>query len=159
MRFEIHQVDPESPGFADVVACEVESFDNPLQSIFRFFYPIFGDEPEHDKKVALDNLVQLQRQWTREDPDSIWLKIVDTENNNKVACGLLMKIHKTNPFASKSKGEESAVWYPRGSQREYIDECLRIFNEPREKFMQRPHLCRYPPSDISIKDGELMKIT
>lgn len=143
MRFQVQQIDPESAEFADVVACEVDSFDNPPQSIFRFFYPIFGDESEDEKKVALQNLVELQRQWARDDPDSVWYKAIDTENDNRIAGGLLIKIHKTNPFDSSKSKDESAVWYPAGSQREYIDECLRIFNAPREKFMQRPHLCAY----------------
>ncbi|KAL4865160.1 hypothetical protein BDV12DRAFT_155466 [Aspergillus spectabilis] len=144
MRFQIHQVDPESAEFADVVACEVNSFDSPHQSIFRFFYPIFGPEPEDEKKNALQNLVQLQRQWARDDPDSVWLKVIDTENNNKIAGGLLIKIHKNNPFPSTGEKEsDSAIWYPAGSQREYIDQAMRIFNEPRERFLQRPHLYSY----------------
>ncbi|KAL2826710.1 hypothetical protein BDW59DRAFT_145071 [Aspergillus cavernicola] len=143
MRFQIHHVNPESPSFADVVACEIESFDNPLQSIFRFFYPIFGNESESEKYLALDNLVQLQRQWARDDPDTVWTKVIDTESDNQVAAGLLVKIHKTNPFDSPKIKDESAVWYPPGGQREYIDECLRIFNAPREKFMARPHIYFY----------------
>ncbi|KAL3474056.1 hypothetical protein BJX99DRAFT_186307 [Aspergillus californicus] len=143
MRFQVHQVDPESDEFADVVACEVDSFENPPQSIFRFFYPIFGDESAHENKTALRNLVELQRQWARDDPDSIWYKAIDTENGNRIVGGLLIKIHKENPFNSLKSKDESAVWYAAGSQRQYIDECLRIFNAPREKFMQRPHVCEY----------------
>ncbi|KAL2809140.1 hypothetical protein BJX63DRAFT_424063 [Aspergillus granulosus] len=141
MRFEIHQVDPESPEFADLVACEVTSFDKPFQSIFRFFYPIFGPETDEEKKTALANLVALQRQWARDDPDSIWLKVIDKEDGDKIVAGLLIKVHKENPF-NKAK-DESAVWYAAGGQREYIDAALRIFNEPRERFMQRAHLYSY----------------
>ncbi|KAL4784893.1 hypothetical protein BJX76DRAFT_356630 [Aspergillus varians] len=149
MRFQIQQIDPSFPSFADVVACEVNSFNNPHQPIFRFFYPIFGPESKDEKTLALDNLVQLQRTWAREDPDTIWLKAIDTENNNKVAGGLLIKIPKTNPFISDKRKGESATWYPPGSQREYIDECMAIFNAPRERFMQRPHLC----TDLTSADS------
>ncbi|KAL4917387.1 hypothetical protein BDW62DRAFT_201819 [Aspergillus aurantiobrunneus] len=143
MRFQMHQIDPSTPEFTDIVACEITSFNNPYQSIFRFFYPIFGPESDEEKAPAFESLVQLHRQWAREDPDSIWLKAIDTENNNKIVGGLLLKIHKSNPFAPAKAKADSAVWYPPGSKREYIDECLRIFNGPREKFMQRPHLYSY----------------
>ncbi|KAL4883574.1 hypothetical protein BJY04DRAFT_184910 [Aspergillus karnatakaensis] len=143
MRFELHQTDPSSPDFAELVACEVTSFDNPHQSIFRFFYPIFGPEAEEQKRTELKNLVDLQRQWAVDDPDSVWLKVIDTEQNNKIAGGLLIKVHRQNPFTAKKEKEDSAVWYPAGSQREYIDEAMKIFNEPRERFMQRPHLYSY----------------
>ncbi|KAL4993214.1 hypothetical protein BDV10DRAFT_29942 [Aspergillus recurvatus] len=145
-RFQIHQVDPSSDEFANLIACEVASFDNPYQSIFRFLYPIFGDESEEEKATALENLIELHRQWAREDPDSIWLKASDSENDNRVAGGLLIKVHRTNPFAgdqNKPRMMESATWYPPGSRREYINQCLAIFNAPREKFMQRPHVYSY----------------
>jgi GNAT superfamily N-acetyltransferase len=144
MRFEIHQVNPESPEFGDLVACEVTSFDKPFQSIFRFFYPIFGAESESEKKTALANLIELQRQWARDDPDSIWLKVIDKEEGDKIVGGLLIKVHKENPFSRDKGKDESAVWYPPGGQREYIDAALGIFNEPRERFMQRAHLCTSP---------------
>ncbi|KAL2856757.1 hypothetical protein BJX68DRAFT_263297 [Aspergillus pseudodeflectus] len=143
MRFEIHQVNPESPEFGDLVACEVTSFDKPFQSIFRFFYPIFGAESEQEKKTALANLVELQRQWARDDPDSIWLKVIDKEEGDKIVGGLLIKVHKENPFTRDKGKDESAVWYPPGGQKEYIDAALKIFNEPRERFMQRAHLYSY----------------
>ncbi|KAJ0414806.1 hypothetical protein BJY00DRAFT_318461 [Aspergillus carlsbadensis] len=143
MRFEIHRVNPESPEFVDLVACEVTSFDNPFQSIFRFFYPIFGGESEEEKRIALVNLVELQRQWARDDPDSIWLKVIDKEERDKIVGGLLIKVHRANPFAKVDGKDESAVWYPPGGQRAYIDAALRIFNEPRERFMQRAHLYSY----------------
>ncbi|KAL2824573.1 hypothetical protein BJY01DRAFT_241678 [Aspergillus pseudoustus] len=147
-RFEIHQVNPESPEFADLVACEVTSFEKPFQSIFRFFYPIFGAESEQEKRVALANLVTLQRQWARDDPDSVWLKVIDKEEGDKIVGGLLIKVHQANPFTgdegiTKQKKDDSAVWYPPGGQRDYIDAALAIFNEPRERFMQRPHLYSY----------------
>ncbi|KAL4988093.1 hypothetical protein BDW68DRAFT_99297 [Aspergillus falconensis] len=143
-RFLIQPADPLSPEFAEIVACEIASFNTPYQSIFRFFYPIFGGESSEEKNLALEDLIEQQRQWARDDPDSIWLKAIDTENNNKLVGGLLMKIHMTNPFAGdKLKEKSSAVWYPPGSQREYIDQCLEIFSAPREKFMQRPHVYFY----------------
>ncbi|RDW79324.1 uncharacterized protein DSM5745_06176 [Aspergillus mulundensis] len=143
MRFQIHQVDLSSPEFEALIACEVESFNNPHQSIFRFFYPIFGDESPEEKEQALKSLIELHRQWVRSDPDSIWLKAIDTQNNNKIVGGLLIKIHRTNPFAKPKTASDSALWYPSGSKRAYIDACLALFNSPRQKFMQRAHLYSY----------------
>ncbi|PTU20002.1 hypothetical protein P175DRAFT_0502149 [Aspergillus ochraceoroseus IBT 24754] len=145
MRFQIHEVPFDADDFEELIACEVASFDRPQQSIFRFFYPIFGEEPQEAKDVAFTNLVELKRQWCRDDPDALWLKVTDTEHQGKIVGGLLLKIHQTNPFARKSSKEtsQSAVWYPAGSQREYIDECTRIFSEPYERYMQRPHVYLY----------------
>ena len=66
----------------------------------------------------------------------------DTEDGDKIVGGLLIKIHRANPFTKDKQKNESAVWYPPGVQREYIEACLSIFNAPREKFMARPHLCK-----------------
>ncbi|KAL4982462.1 hypothetical protein BDW68DRAFT_195338 [Aspergillus falconensis] len=111
--FQIRQVDPSGDGFANLIACEVASFDNPYQSIFRFLYP-----------ATLKNLTDPHRQWAGEDPDSIWLKAVDTENDNRIAA-------HDDGFSS---------WYPLGSRKEHINQCLALFYAPREKVMQRPHI-------------------
>ncbi|KAF7182822.1 hypothetical protein CNMCM7691_002483 [Aspergillus felis] len=144
MRFQLSEVHHDTDEFEEVVACEVASFEHPQQSIFRFFYPIFGHESEVEKQTAFRNLVELQRQWSRDDPDVVWIQAIDTQNNNKVVGGLLMKVHKENRPAQKDDDEhQSAFWYPAGSQRKYIDECLRIFTAPHEKYMQRPHVYLY----------------
>ncbi|GAQ04113.1 hypothetical protein ALT_1434 [Aspergillus lentulus] len=141
MRFQLSEVHHEADEFEELVACEVASFEHPQQSIFRFFYPIFGHESPAEKQTAFRSLVELQRQWSRDDPDIVWIKAVDTQNNNKIVGGLLMKVHKKNPTPQKDNyGHQSAFWYPAGSQRKYIDECLRIFTGPHEEFMQRPHV-------------------
>jgi hypothetical protein len=143
MRFQVSEVHHEADEFEELVACEVASFEHPQQSIFRFFYPIFGHETPAEKQTAFRRLVELQRQWSRDDPDIVWIKAVDTENNNKIVGGLLMEVHREDPTAGKKDGgHQSAFWYPAGSQRKYIDECLRIFTAPHEKFMQRPHVCK-----------------
>ncbi|KAL4948053.1 hypothetical protein BDW69DRAFT_203827 [Aspergillus filifer] len=143
IRFQIHEIPPSDPSFPDLIAVEIESFNNPFQSIFRFFYPVFGPESDEEKKIAHANLIELHRKWAREDPDSIWLKVVDTEDDDKIVGGLLIKIHKVNPFSKDRQKDESALWYPPGSQRDYIDACLSLFNVPRERFMARPHLYSY----------------
>ncbi|KAL2786146.1 hypothetical protein BJX66DRAFT_346983 [Aspergillus keveii] len=144
MAHAMGKIDPESPEFEEVIAGQIDSFNKPYQSLFRLYYPIFGHESEEEKKVAFKNLVELERQWARDDPDCRWIRAIDTEQNNKLAAGALFKISKENPFGpNKSKKDESAVWYPAGGQREYIDEAARILGAPRERYMQRPHLYCY----------------
>ncbi|GIC94981.1 uncharacterized protein Aud_002313 [Aspergillus udagawae] len=144
MRFQLSEVHHDADEFEELVACEVASFEHPQQSIFRFFYPIFGHESAAQKQTAFRNLVELQRQWSRDDPDVVWVKAIDTEKNNKIVGGLLMKVHKKSPPAHKDDDRhKSAFWYSAGSRRKYIDECLRIFTAPHEKFMQRPHVYLY----------------
>ncbi|KAL4947458.1 hypothetical protein BDW69DRAFT_199649 [Aspergillus filifer] len=124
-------------------ACEVASSDNPHQSIFRFLYPALGQESGKVTEMTLKKLNDLHRQWVREYPDSIRLKAVETENDNRISGGLLIKVHQANPFAgdqNKPLMTNSATWYLPGCRREHIDQCLAIFNAPREKFMQRPHI-------------------
>ncbi|KAF9887282.1 hypothetical protein FE257_010410 [Aspergillus nanangensis] len=133
---------PDSPEFEELISCEVVSFDRPLQTIFRFFYPIFGQESPEDKAVAFKNLVELKRQWARDDPDTVWLKVTDAEKNNKIVGGLLLKVHKDPSFAHEQE-KASATWYPAGGQRAYINECLDIFSAPYKEFMLRPHTYLY----------------
>ncbi|GFF93007.1 hypothetical protein IFM53868_07040 [Aspergillus udagawae] len=94
MRFQLSEVHHDADEFEELVACEIASFEHPQQSIFRFFYPIFGHESAAQKQTAFQNLVELQRQWSRDDPDVVWIKAIDTQNNNKIVGGLLMSTRR-----------------------------------------------------------------
>jgi hypothetical protein len=116
-RFKILPVDPESPEFEEVIAGQIDSPNKPYQSLFRLYYPIFGHESEEQKKVAFKDLVELERQWARDDPDCRWIRAIDTEQNNKLAAGALFKISKENPFGpSKSKRTNLPFGIPPGAR-------------------------------------------
>ncbi|PYH41504.1 uncharacterized protein BP01DRAFT_348935 [Aspergillus saccharolyticus JOP 1030-1] len=140
MRFRLSELDPATDALSEFVACQIASFDEPFQSIYRFFYPIFGGESEAERQEAFTNL-----------PGSVFLQVRDQERDDKFVAGVYFKIHKQNPYAPKGKGSGSgsspedesppaAVWYPEGMRREYITRCIEIFSEPHMKFMQKPHL-------------------
>ncbi|PYH82164.1 hypothetical protein BO82DRAFT_68971 [Aspergillus uvarum CBS 121591] len=151
MRFQLSELDPKSDALSEFVTCQVTSFGEPFQPIYRFFYPIFGGESEAQKQEALTNLVQLHREWAREDPDSVFLQIRDRDRDNQLVAGVYFKVHRQNPYARGGNGDpggdgeeehdpSAAPWYPEGPRREYITRCIEIFSEPHMKLMQKPHV-------------------
>ncbi|PYI18695.1 hypothetical protein BO86DRAFT_429824 [Aspergillus japonicus CBS 114.51] len=97
MRFQLSELDPKSDALSEFVTCQVTRFGEPSQPIYRFFYPIFGGEPEAQKQEALTNLMQLHREWAREDPDSVFLQIRDRDRDNQLVAGVYSKVHRQKP--------------------------------------------------------------
>jgi len=144
MPLKLEEVDVDAD-FKELIACEWESYENPLQSFFRLFCPIRGDGP-HAREESLAECTERQLEWHRSDPTSYWQKVVDT-TTGKIIAGALWKICPTNPFEHPE--QEDATWFPEGGQRDFVNQALERFGAPRATMGQRPQVCKVSPLDLT----------
>lgn len=150
MPFKLEEVDVDVD-FKELITSEWEAYENPDQTFFRLFCPIFGKGPTARAK-ALEEGIKRQLDWHRAEPPSCWQKVTDTDSG-KIIAGALWKVHKTNPYEVPEDHEP--YWYPEGSQRDFVTKALEQFDAPREHCAQRPQLCMsrasgYLPVDFSL---------
>lgn len=135
MPFKLDDVDIDD--FDELIACQWESYENPLQPFYRLFCPIVGTGPAA-RAEALEEATSRQLSWHRSDPFSHWQKVTDTDTG-KIIAGALWKTYKTNPFEKPEDTEP--YWHPQGSRRDFVKQAIRQFNFPRAQLAQRPQLC------------------
>jgi hypothetical protein len=136
MPFKLEDVNNDFD-FDELIACEWESYENPLQPFFRLFCPILGTGP-NARAEAIEDSTKRQLVLHKSEPSSHWQKVTDTDTG-KIIAGALWKIYMTNPFEHEEDFEP--FWYPEGSQRDFVKKALEQFDVPRAKLAQRPHLC------------------
>ena len=142
MPFKLEDVNYETD-FAELIACEWDSYENPLQPFFRLFCPVLGTGPDA-RSESVKEATARQLDWHKTEPGSYWQKVVDVDSG-KIVAGALWKINETNPFEHPDEHAE-AYWYPEGGQRDYATKALAIFEAPRARMAQRPQVCGSPPS-------------
>jgi len=137
MGFKLEEVDATNIAeFTELIECEWISYENPYQTFFRLFCPVFGEGPDaHDNSVK--EAVKHQLEWHQSDPTSYWQKVVD--DRGKIIAAALWKICPTNPFEHPDDHSE-AYWFPEGGQRDFVTNCLERFDAPRQRMAPRPQL-------------------
>lgn len=139
MTFRLEDVDVATD-FEELIACEWESYENPLQPFFRLFCPIRGVGP-NARAESLKEATARQLEWHRSDPTSYWQKVTEVATG-KIVAGAFWKICKTNPFEHPEEHLE-AHWYPKGGERDFVNQALEQFDAPRARMAQRPQVCMY----------------
>ncbi|KAL1965581.1 hypothetical protein VTN77DRAFT_5665 [Rasamsonia byssochlamydoides] len=124
--------------FPELIAAQWEAFENPFHGMLRLFCPILNDD--RPGSLAASTQGQLA-QHHAEQPDSVWVKVVDTDANNKIVGGARWVFHEDNPFVKPPEHPFEAVWYPEGIGREFVTKALNHFFAPRATLFQRPHAC------------------
>lgn len=137
MDFRLVEVE-DSLDFFDVIECQWQSYENPLQNFFRMFCPVRG-EGDAARVASLRESASRQWEWHTSDPASHWFKVVDPLG--KIAGACLWKIYTSNPFG-KAGDHSEAYWYPEGEAREYVTKSLEQFDAPRRRLATRPQVCK-----------------
>ncbi|KAF2838417.1 hypothetical protein M501DRAFT_935940 [Patellaria atrata CBS 101060] len=137
-RFKVEEVDPFTD-LEELLDCQLTAFASPDQSIYRLFCPVFGnDKHAHKDAVKRKAEMYLKHYESSTEHDFVWSKVTDTENG-KIAGGLMWNIFKTNPWKQKVD-HINPDWYSEEREREFILKAMDIFNGPRKKYMQKPHV-------------------
>ena len=145
MPFTLEEVDIATD-FAELIACEWVSYENPLQTFFRLFCPIHGSGPDAHTE-SLKEATARQLEWHRADPTSYWQKVTNS-TTGKIVAGALWKICKTDPYEKPDEHTE-AYWFPKGGARDFVNQALEQFEAPRARMARRPQVCMYPVSPSS----------
>lgn len=141
MVFQVETVTDED--FPELIAAQWEAFESPFQGLLRMFFPVFNNDREAGLKASIEG--QLA-DYHNEQPTVTWIKIVDTEANNKIVGAAKWYFFRENPHAKHGERKPfSADWYPQGITREFVTRAIVQFEGPRERMAQRPHACKHIP--------------
>ena len=136
MPLEIREIS-SAKEIPEVIACLLESFAEPEISFYDFVAPAHGTtEVARNDRV----LIFSAREWFdhSSDPTSNWLKIVDTDNGDRVAASMRWNVYEKDPFLHGIP-ELNAFWQPEGPTRRFTEGVLGKLLELRIRRM--PHLC------------------
>lgn len=128
----------EDGEFADVIAAEWESFENPLQPIFRLYCPIIDDD--HAKSLVHNTQVQwdgYKRKRSSPDTEAIWLKVIDTEAGNKIVGGACWIFFKKYP--PSDTGISLLERHPEGGARTFAQLAFQQIETLEKHKRTTPH--------------------
>ena len=99
-----------------------------------------------DKSSHKDRVEDLSaRQWFMHSmtPGSVWLKVVDTDLDDKVVAASRWIIH-TEKASSESQQPARAYWLPPSPARKFLEEIRNNFTAVRNgPIRQKPHVRKY----------------
>ncbi|KAL4786853.1 acyl-CoA N-acyltransferase [Aspergillus varians] len=132
-RFQVRVASEED--FPELIEKLWESFENPYQPILRLFFPIL----DNDRPRSLQTCIKGQlEEYHQQQPQVTWVKVVDTEANDRIAAATKWYFYDKNPYP---EGGSTVVadWYPEGIARELATKAVHLFDGPREQRSRRPH--------------------
>ena len=124
----------------EIIQCLFESFGDPDTSFYYLVCPITGSSTVAKNDRVVD---YSMREWFDHsgDPTSHWIKVVDTDNNDKVVASMRWNIHREDPFGDDVPAP-SAFWLREGPTRRFTESV--VYNLCKLRFRKQPHLCRLP---------------
>ena len=83
--------------------------------------------------------------WEPDASQARWVVVRDASlpKGSNIVSAAYWEILKSNPFSGENTEEEDrpwAMWYPEGSQREFVTQCLEQTQSTRMEKMQQPHV-------------------
>ena len=146
MPLQLRQITSASE-VPEVIACYLESFSSPPSGFTGLVSPTIGSGPTADRDRVLNFST---RQWFSHsiDPTSTWLKVVDTEKEDRVVASIRWNIYTKNPFENATS-KPSAFWFPEGPTRTYTEMVLETLSEIRMR--KHPHLCKQQSEKRNVK--------
>ncbi|KAK2750410.1 hypothetical protein FQN57_003890 [Myotisia sp. PD_48] len=127
----------EDAEFPAVVGAMWEAFENPFQGFFRVVCPILDNDREKSLKASVQLFLEEHH---NEQPMSHWIKVVDTDANDKIAGAARWVVYEKDPHPD-NEPETVAEWYPENSiGRDFATAVLRQLEAPRRKLARRAHV-------------------
>ncbi|KAL4956945.1 hypothetical protein BDW69DRAFT_181080 [Aspergillus filifer] len=137
-RFQIKPIDP-SKDIPELTRAIWTAFENPYQGIVHLFYPLLNNDREQSIQTAIENIAEEYR---TNQPQLIWVKVIDTQNNDCIAAAAKWFFYEEDPHAHAHEGNGEGVvadWFPEGVQRDFATQAVRLFEGPRETMARGPH--------------------
>lgn len=121
--------------FDAVVRCEFTAYSTPPCKLKELFFP-----PKANLEATIQEAIQRQTAWHRGDPTSYWLKVIDTDDNDKLLGAACWHVYETDPYAVES--DEECDWFHKGEERDIGNALMGQFVTPRMTYMRKPHICK-----------------
>lgn len=119
--------------FDALVRCEFAAYESPPNKLKELFFP-----PQDSRESTIQAAVGRQTAWHRGDPTSVWLKVVDTDNDDRLLGAACWHVYDTDPYAVES--DEECDWFPKGEERDIGNALMGQFLTPRMTYMRKPHV-------------------
>ncbi|KAK4695262.1 hypothetical protein P7C71_g2459, partial [Lecanoromycetidae sp. Uapishka_2] len=130
-----HKLDDD---WNELIQCESESFSDPFNTIFTLFRPERGTSGK--ARESFKELRDRAISHYKDDPTSIWLKVVDTDIGDKIVGAAEWNKFVENPYTKRLDHPMEATWFPEGEDREFANKLLDDWLVPRQQTMNRPHM-------------------
>lgn len=135
--------------FPALMAACWEAWEHPRQNFLYLCAPILNGD--HDASVAASAARQLHLHKEEQPIGSVWVKVVDTDKNDKIVAGVRWVFYvRDHPFALKEGQEREqeqtpfrAEWWPEGPGREFATRALWQLFEARARMARRPQACMF----------------
>lgn len=121
--------------FDALVRCEFAAYETPHCKLLELFFP-----PQGDREATIRSAVERQTAWHRGDATSQWLKVIDTDNSDRVLAAACWHVYDTDVYAAES--EDECDWFPKGEERDIANALMGQFLTPRSTYMRKPHVCK-----------------
>lgn len=150
MRLELRQI-TSAAEVPEVIACYLESFSSPPSGFTPLVAPLIGSGPLAQQDRVMNFSVRLWFSHSA-DPTSIWFKVVDLDEKDKVVASMRWNIYRENPVGEKLP-KPSAFWLEDGPRRTYTEMVLSQFVPIRAR--RQPHMCKiehFEENSVQPKD-------
>ncbi len=137
MPLQVHEIKSDAD-WDEIIPLLWTSYETPFNPFLVIFAPTRGTGPTSREESMQESKVR-QRQWHEADPTSHWIKVVDTDTGMAVGGGQ-WQVHESNPYANPPDQPFTAYWWPEGEGREFAEQALGQWMEPRVERMNKPHL-------------------
>jgi hypothetical protein len=130
--------------FDAIVRCEFVAYETPPCKLKELFFP-----PQVTREATIQEAKQRQTAWHRGDPTSYWLKVIDTDDNDKLLGAACWHVYEADPYAVES--DEECDWFPKGEERGIGNALMGQFLTPRMTYMRKPHICELMPRPMVVR--------
>lgn len=111
MPLELREVKEDSE-WNELVQCESEAYETPFNGVYVLLRPRRGNTVEG--REGFKELRDRQLACHKQEAESRWFKVVDTDIGNKVVGGAEWKLYPKNPYEEPVSHPVDATWWPEG---------------------------------------------
>jgi hypothetical protein len=123
--------------FDAIVRCEFAAYNSPPCKLKELFFP-----PRATEEATVQEAKQRQAAWHRADPTSHWLKVIDTDDGDRILGAACWHVYEQDPYADSGSDEAGGCnWFAEGEDREVANALMAQFVTPRMTYMRKPHVC------------------
>lgn len=132
--------------FLEICTAFCEAFEDPFEPYLRMLAPVIDNDRQATIKAYADRTFKE----FKENPPFHWMKVVDTDDNNKIVAAAKWDFYTENPYTKEDEKPFEAEWWPEGPGRDLATRAILEVIGPRIEKSQRAHACMYRISPFTV---------